>query len=135
MPPHEKWARQLEGAKSWEQTLRTLMLAGKALPVLPDEERTENKAIAGCESPVWLNMNVDTQNDDVSFTAYSPSKIVRGLVNILLEPVQGLTVEEFKAFSFPHYFEALPLKRFLSPSRNNGMHAVIEALRAQQQEV
>lgn len=121
----ENWGARFTQARNWDEATRVLMLAGKALPQLEEQQRVDEWAIAGCESPVWLKPIV-SQEQTLQFFAYSPGKIVRGLVHLVLEPLQHNAISDFRAFDLVAHMSELELKRYLSPSRTNGVGAVVE---------
>lgn len=119
-------ATSVANAKGWDSVTRAVMLAGKTLPVLQEGERIEDHAVAGCESPVWLMRTSD--NTHAQFYAYSPSKIIRGVLAVLLERANTLSNAERVDFDFGAYMEACSLTRHLSQSRGNGIQGVITRL-------
>jgi cysteine desulfurase / selenocysteine lyase len=113
-------------ARSWDETYRQIMLAGKTLALLdPAYRQTENEVI-GCESQVWLLCKVE--NGAINLQAYSPSKIVRGLLAIMFEPLQGISPIQALAFDMSAYLAQLGLVKYLSQSRGNGLNAVMEKI-------
>lgn len=118
-------AKSLINARGWDESTRAIMLAGKGLQVLPVDARTEQHRIDGCESPVWLLSDADGR-----FYAYSDSKILRGVLAILLEQGNTLTAAERHSFDFAHFLRECGLMRYLSQSRNNGIRHVIDYLRS-----
>lgn len=112
-------------AKGWDESVRAIMLAGKALPVLAESERTDRNRIDGCESPVWLARSDDT----VRFRAWSETKILRGVLAILLEQANLLSDDSLAQFDFAQFLQACGLQRYLSQSRNNGIRHVVDRLR------
>jgi cysteine desulfurase/selenocysteine lyase len=77
----------------------------------------------GCESQVWLICEI--QNGRLILHADSPSKIVRGLIAILFEPLEKLDLDEIQYFDTQAYMSELGLARYLSESRGNGINAVL----------
>lgn len=118
-------ATTVSQAKGWDAFTRALMLAGKHLDVLDESLRTSSNEIEGCESPVWLGYS---QNEH-QLKAYSPSKIIRGVLAVLLEKANSLSPEQRAVFDFDSYLKRCQLERYLSQSRGNGIKAVINALR------
>lgn len=118
-------ALALANAKGWDDFTRTLMLSGKSLAPLPDSERTKENAVEGCESPVWLAHS----NTSSMLMAYSPSKVIRGVLAVLLEKANSLTDEQRSEFNFEQYLAQCQLERYLSQSRGNGIKSVIKKLR------
>jgi cysteine desulfuration protein SufE len=119
-------ALELCNARGWDDFTRTLMLAGKQLSVMPESYRTDANHIDGCESAVWLAC-VDEGSGPV-IMAYSPSKIIRGVLAVLLEKANQLPEEARRDFDFSAYLVACQLSRYLSESRGNGIKHVVNAL-------
>jgi len=119
-------ALALCNARGWDDFTRTLMLAGKHLSVMPEAYRTEVNHIDGCESAVWL-AHVDDGSEPV-IMAYSPSKIIRGVLAVLLEKANQLPEDARRDFDFSAYLIACQLSRYLSESRGNGIKHVVNAL-------
>lgn len=117
-------ALHIRQASSWDETYRQIMLAGKQLNKLSPEEQIGQYEVMGCESQVWLKCV--NQGHHLALWAYSPSKIVRGLLAIIFEPLAHLTIKQIKQFNLHGYLDALGLGRHVSQSRGNGLQAVIE---------
>ncbi|MDB5982684.1 MAG: ygdK [Pseudomonas sp.] len=112
---------------SWEQRARLLMQWGERLPALSDDEKTEEHRVHGCESQVWLLGHV--LEGHWQFRAASDARLIRGLVALLLARVNGLSAEELQQVDLPDWFSQLGLSRQLSPSRSNGLNAVLQRMR------
>ena len=111
----------------WEQRARLLMQWGQRLQELSETDKTEANRVHGCESLMWL---VGKQVDGRwQFAASSEARLIRGLVALLLARVNGLTTEELQQVDLPGWFEQLGLSRQLSPSRSNGLNAVLVRMR------
>lgn len=112
---------------SWEQRARLLMQWGERLPALAAEDKVDANLVQGCESLVWL---VGCLRDDHwQFAASSDARLIRGLVALLLARVNGLSAEALQAVDLPDWFNQLGLSRQLSPSRSNGLNAVLQRMR------
>ncbi|WP_426809433.1 SufE family protein [Pseudomonas sp. WOUb67] len=115
-----------EQGKGWEQRARLLMQWGDRLEPLTEADKTEANRVHGCESLVWL---VAEQAEDLwQFKASSDARLLRGLLALLLVRVQGLTREELAGLDLREWFTQLGLERQLSPSRSNGLHAVLQRM-------
>lgn len=112
---------------SWEQRARLLMQWGERLPALSDDEKTEEHQVHGCESQIWLLGQV--LDGHWQFRAASDARLIRGLVALLLARVNGLSAEALQAVDLPDWFNQLGLSRQLSPSRSNGLNAVLQRMR------
>ncbi|AHL74862.1 Fe-S metabolism protein SufE [Stutzerimonas stutzeri] len=114
-------------AAGWEQRARLLMQWGDRLDPLADGERVEANLVAGCDSKVWL---VGERHDDRwHFRGASEARLLRGLLAVLLVRVDSLTVDELQRIDVTEWFSQLGLSRQLSPSRANGMNAVLARMR------
>lgn len=111
----------------WLGTARTLADAvGERLAPLDDAEKTESNRVHGCESLVWLVAVVD--DGQWRFKATSDARLLRGLLALLLVRVQGLASAELAQLDLRGWFSELGLERQLSPSRSNGLHAVLQRM-------
>jgi len=115
-----------QGASGWEQRARLLMQWGERLPPLSDAEKCEANLVSGCESQVWLVGQL--QDGHWQFSAASEARLIRGLVALLLARVNGLTAAELQQVDLPGWFGELGLSRQLSPSRSNGLNAVLQRM-------
>ncbi|MDD0972375.1 SufE family protein [Pseudomonas fontis] len=115
-----------EQASGWEQRARLLMQWGERLSALSDEEKSDDNRVHGCESKVWL---VSRQQDGRwHFNAGSDARLIRGLLALLLVRVEGLSSAELQQLDLPAWFTQLGLGRQLSPSRSNGLNAVLQRM-------
>ncbi|MBR7196229.1 SufE family protein [Pseudomonas sp. 14A] len=110
-------------AAGWEQRARLLMQFGDRLPALDDADKCEANRVHGCESQVWLVG--DLRDGHWQFKASSDARMIRGLVALLLLRVNGLSAADIKQIDLPDWFNQLGLSRQLSPSRSNGLNAVL----------
>lgn len=114
-------------APGWEQRARLLMQWGDRLAPLDEAERSEANLVAGCESRVWL---IGEQQDGRwSFRAASEARLLRGLLAVLLARVDGLDGAALQGFDALDWLQQLGLSRQLSPSRSNGINAVLQRMR------
>lgn len=107
----------------WEQRARLLMQWGDQLAPLSDAERCEANRVQGCESQVWLLAEHDGAH--WQFRASSDARLLRGLLALLLARVNGLAKTELVQLDLSDWFTQLGLARHLSPSRSNGLQAVL----------
>lgn len=113
-------------AAGWEQRARLLMQFGDRLPVLDDAQKCEANRVHGCESQVWLVGEL--RDGHWQFKASSDARMIRGLVALLLLRVNGLSAADIKQIDLPDWFNQLGLSRQLSPSRSNGLNAVLQRM-------
>lgn len=114
-------------AGGWEQRARLLMQWGEQLAPLDAAQRSEANRVHGCESQVWLVAEVE--DGHWRFRAASDARLIRGLLAVLLARVDGLAGAELAALDLNDWFAQLGLARHLSPSRSNGLDAVLQRMR------
>lgn len=83
--------------------------------------------IPGCESALWLHAK--RRNSHWNFRHDSDARLIRGVAALILSWVEGCSTEEIQKFDFAKAIEELQLENYLSPSRSNGIHSLIEYLR------
>ena len=128
LPDEARTALETFGTSlSWEQRARLLMQWGDRLPAMGDDEKTDEHLVDGCESKVWLLG--DVVDGHWQFRAASDARLIRGLVALLLARVNGLTAQDLHQVDLPEWFNQLGLSRQLSPSRSNGLNAVLQKMR------
>lgn len=113
---------------SWEARARLLMQWGERLAPLTDSERCAENQVHGCESQVWLV--ADHHGTRLQYRASSDARLLRGLLALLLLRVNGLSATELASVDLANWFTQLGLARQLSPSRSNGLNAVLTRIRA-----
>ena len=107
----------------WSERYQYLIDVGRRLPPFPDALRTEDNRIQGCQSQVWIVASGDA--DSLEFSGASDSIIVSGLVYLALRVYSGRSAAEILATP-PDYVAAIGLSKHLSPTRSNGMQAVLD---------
>ena len=110
----------------WLDRYQLLIDLGGEQEPLPAEYKTDNNLIEGCQSRVWLQ--ADYVDGKVLFSAESDAMIVKGSVSLLIKVYSGHTPDEILA-SEPYFVEAIGLKEHLSPTRSNGLLAMIKQMR------
>lgn len=109
----------------WTERYQYLIDLGRKLPEFPDELRTEGNKVSGCQSQVWL---VATGNSErVDLRAISDSSIVSGLIALLLRVYSGRSADEILRTQ-PTFIETIGLSRHLSPTRSNGLAAMLATI-------
>lgn len=111
----------------WEQRYQYIIELGRELPPLPDELHTEDRLIRGCQSQVWLEARM--QDGRLQLDADSDAFIVKGLLGVVLAACNNRTPEEVLAFDMDDYFRELDLLRHLTPTRGNGLRAMVSRIR------
>ena len=122
--------KPIQQAQSWQQKYREIMLLGKTLPALADVLKTDDALVPGCESKVWMFMEFDDSENRLVVIGDSDTRIVKGLLAIILALYNGLTPEEVVNINAYDEFEKLGLIKHLSVSRGNGIKAMVEAIQS-----
>jgi cysteine desulfuration protein SufE len=110
----------------WSERYQYLIDLGRKLPTFPDDWKTEEHRLHGCQSMVWVVASGDAARLD--FAAASDSAIVSGLVYLALRVYSGRSAAEIAATE-PDYIAAIGLAKHLSPTRSNGLAALLAFIR------
>ncbi len=111
----------------WLDKYEYLIDLGKNLEAYPEECKTEDKLIKGCQSRVWLDYKV--QDGRICFKADSDAIITKGIISLLISVYSGRTPEEIASSDFG-FIEKIGLKENLSPTRANGLASMIATIKA-----
>ena len=112
--------------EEWLDKYEYLIELGKSLDAYPEEKKTEDRLIKGCQSRVWLDYSL--QDGRLYFQADSDAIITKGIISLLIGVYSGRTPEEIAADDFG-FIEEIGLKENLSPTRANGLVSMIEKIR------
>lgn len=110
----------------WSERYQYLIDLGRKLPAFPDTWKTEEHRLLGCQSMVWIVPEGNAQS--LRFHAISDSAIVSGLIFLALRVYSGRTAQEILATE-PSYIQDIGLSRHLSPTRSNGVAAMLAFIR------
>lgn len=111
----------------WLDKYEYLIDLGKNLEAYPEECKTEDKLIKGCQSRVWLDYKV--QDGKIYFKADSDAIITKGIISLLISVYSGRTPKEIASSDFG-FIEKIGLKENLSPTRANGLASMISTIKA-----
>ena len=110
----------------WLDRYQYLIDLGKKLEPLQDSEKVEDRLLAGCQSRVWLYLEGDA--DEVRIRANSDAAIVSGLIALLIHTYSGCSAQQILSTP-PYFIGKIGLADHLSPTRANGLHAMLQAIR------
>ncbi len=110
----------------WLDKYEYLIELGKGLEAFPEEKKTEDRLIKGCQSRVWLDHEL--KDGKLYFQADSDAIITKGIISLLISVYSGRTPEEISADDFGFVAE-IGLKENLSPTRANGLVSMIETIK------
>ena len=112
--------------EDWMDRYQYLIDLGRRLPEFPEELRTEENRIRGCQSQVWFV--ADKKDGRLEFRAISDAAIVSGLIALLLRLYSGRYPQDILDTP-PDFVTALQLESHLSPTRSNGLSSMLQAIR------
>ncbi|MCF2847995.1 SufE family protein [Pseudoalteromonas sp. ACER1] len=124
----EAVSKNIETVAGWQQKYRQIMLLGKQLPVMPEVLKVDDALVKGCESKVWLYIDFDHTENSLVLAGDSDTRIVKGLLALILALYNGLTPEQATQINAYDEFERLGLISHLSPSRGNGIKAMVDKI-------
>jgi len=113
----------------WEERYAYIIDLGRQLPEFPEDARVEDNYVHGCQSQVWLTHYYDEDSGKLYLLLDSDALIVRGLAAIILTALNGKTPRELLATDIDELFETLDLFRHISPTRGNGLRAMVGKIR------
>lgn len=111
----------------WEERYKYIIDLGKQLPAMPENKKTDERLIRGCQSQVWIDHAVE--DGKLALEADSDAQIVKGLLGMVLTAYNGKTPAEALAFDIEGYFAEIDLIKHLSPTRGNGIRAMVQKIK------
>lgn len=112
---------------SWEDRYRYMIDLGKEIPNMSESLKTDERLVPGCQSQVWIEFKLE--GNKFIFQVDSDALIVKGLLAIVMAAYQNKTAEDILAFDIETYFSKLDLIKHLSPTRGNGLKAMVERIK------
>ena len=118
---------EFAGLDDWMDKYQLLIDMGNEQQPLPEQYKTEQNLIDGCQSRVWLQ--ADYEDGVINFRAESDALIVKGIVSLLIRVLSGHTPQEILDADL-YFINEIGLKEHLSPTRSNGLLAMVKQMRA-----
>ncbi len=110
----------------WMDRYGYLIELGKSVPAIDPKYKTDQYVIKGCQSRVWVN--AEMEDGTIKFTADSDAIITKGIIALLIRVLSGRTPDEI-INSDLHFIDEIGLKENLSPTRANGLLAMIKQMK------
>lgn len=110
----------------WLDKYEYLIELGKALKEYPEDKKTDDRLVKGCQSRVWIDFKI--QDGKIFFNADSDAIITKGIISLLIRIYSGRTPQEILSSDFS-VVEKIGLKENLSPTRANGLVSMIQMIR------
>lgn len=111
----------------WMDRYSYIIDLGNSLPEIDDSKKTPSNLIEGCQSRVWLDASLDEEGR-VHFTADSDAIIVKGIISLLISVLNGHTPDEILNADL-HFINDIGLGEHLSPTRSNGLVAMVKQMK------
>lgn len=121
-----------EPLEDWLDRYEVIIEMGEALPPMPEEKKTPENLISGCQSRVWIAAERDDEGR-IRLQAESDAMIVKGIAALLVKVLSGHTASEIVSADL-YFIDKLGLRNHLSPTRSNGLASMIDRIRAYAQE-
>ena len=110
----------------WMDRYELIIDYGKELTPMPDSDKTERNLIDGCQSKVWFTATL--REGSIYYTGESDAILVRGIVAMLIEVLSGHTPQEILDAEL-YFIDRIGLREHLSPTRSNGVVAMLKQMR------
>lgn len=110
----------------WTDRYQYIIDLGREVEAFPEQWKVEENRLHGCQSQVWIV--TEQRGDRLHYAATSDSTIVAGLISILLQVYSDRRPADILATP-PDFLEELQLAEHLSPTRSNGLHAMVQRIR------
>ena len=121
-------ADEFSEVDDWMDRYSMIIDMGNSLPEISEELKTPDRLIEGCQSRVWLDGNLDADGK-VELTADSDAIIVKGIIAMLIKVLNGHTPREIIDADL-HFINDIGLAEHLSPTRSNGLLAMLKQMKA-----
>ena len=118
---------EMSGLDDWMDRYAYIIDLGNSLPPIDEKLKTPQRLIEGCQSRVWLDAHL-TDDGKVDFTADSDAIIVKGIISMLIDVLSGHTPDEILNSDL-YFIDKIGLSEHLSPTRSNGLLAMIKQIR------
>ena len=110
----------------WLDKYEYIIELGKNLEPFPEDRKTEDRLIKGCQSRVWLDYKIE--DSKIYFSADSDAIITKGIISLLISLYSGRTAKEIAEDDFA-FLEEIGLRENLSPTRANGLASMVESIK------
>ena len=129
LPDREKLLKNFQRCDNWEEKYLYIIELGQRLAPLSDDAHSPENSIQGCQSQVWI---VIGRNEEgiIELQGDSDATIVKGLIAVVFILYDRMTAQDIVAFDVCPWFEKMALTQHLTPSRSQGLEAMIRAIRA-----
>ncbi len=117
---------EFSGMTDWMDRYQYIIELGNSLETLPEDQKTADNLIDGCQSRLWLS--ADYSDEHIHFSADSDAIIVKGIVSLLIRVLNGRTPQEILDTEL-YFIDRIGLRDHLSPTRSNGLLSMVKQMR------
>jgi len=117
---------EFEVFDDWMDRYQLIIDYGRGLPVMPEADKNDRNLIDGCQSKVWFTVKVE--DGKLFFTGASDALLVKGIVALLIEVLSGHTPKEIIDANL-YFIDRIGLREHLSPTRSNGVAAMLKQMK------
>jgi len=114
--------------EDWMEKYEYIIDLGKELPLLHEEQKTDDRLIHGCQSRVWVN--TEMSESKLHFTADSDAIITKGIISLLIRVLSNQTPQDIVTTEL-YFIGKIGLQEHLSPTRANGLVGMINRLKSE----
>lgn len=122
----ERIVKEFSLFEDWTERYKYIIKHGEKLEELPDEHRVEDNLVKGCQSQVWLT--VDLEGGKLIFSADSDAAITKGLVSLVVRLYSDQTPEDILNTN-PEFISKIGMQQHLSPTRANGLASMVKQMK------
>ncbi|MFS1563708.1 MAG: cysteine desulfuration protein SufE [Candidatus Arsenophonus phytopathogenicus] len=134
LPDENKLLHNFSRCQNWEERYLYLIELGEKLLPLSDRQKQVKNQVSGCQSQVWIVMEPDS-DAKIQFAGDSDAAIVKGLIALVIIIFQNKTGQQILTTDSKAFFQKLSLEQHLTPSRSQGLHAMIRTIRQRAEKI
>lgn len=127
LPDESKLLRNFSRCQNWEERYLYLIELGEKLLPLSERQKQVKNQVSGCQSQVWIVMEADSDGR-IQFAGDSDAAIVKGFIALVIIIFQNKTRQQILTTDSKAFFQKLSLEQHLTPSRSQGLHAMIRTI-------
>lgn len=127
LPDENKLLHNFSRCQNWEEKYLYLIELGEKLSPLSDEQKQIKNQVSGCQSQVWIVIELHSSGR-IKFAGDSDAAIVKGLIALVIIIFQNKTWQQILTIDSKTFFQKLSLEQHLTPSRSQGLYAMIKTI-------
>lgn len=129
LPSTDDILEDIDFFDDWEERYKYIIDLGRELAPMDASLHTPERLVKGCQSNVWLEVIPADSDGKLGFQVDSDAHIVKGLLAVVMAAFDKKSAQEVLDFDIDDYFAKLDLERHLSPTRGNGLKAIVARIK------